>query len=180
MEHVDQLVARLRVASVKEREPLKEALLALARGPDGASVRDHLEGVRRGELLEVQWELEEVLEATAPKKPEAAKPIPPPPPPSPPPEEKPDPNRQLSAKDLVVVYDDPRGLVLHKTKVGDRWFATQFDPRSGQPMTFELSPAEVEQVKKQFAGSPYWVVGSGVTPPPKAPPKAPLKPGGAR
>lgn len=174
MEEVDRLVARLRSASFKERDPIKEELLALARGPSGASVRDHLEAVRRGELLEVQWEIEEVLEATAPKKAEAPKA--PEPPPPPPPEEKPDPNRPLTAKDLVVVYDDPRGLVLHKTKVGDRWFATQFDPRTGQPMTFELSPPEIEQVKKQFAGSPYWVVGSGVTPPAKPAPK----PGGAR
>lgn len=173
MEEVDRLVARLRSASFKERDSIKEELLALARGPSGASVREHLEAVRRGELLEVQWEIEEVLEATAPKKAEPPKP---PAPPPPPPEEQPDPNRPLSAKDLVVVYDDPRGVVLHKTRVGDRWFATQFDPRTGQPMTFELSRAEIEQVKQQFAGSPYWVLGAGVTPPARPTPK----PGGAR
>jgi hypothetical protein len=43
--------------------------------------------------------------------------------------------------------------------VGDRWFATQVDPRSGQPQTFELHASEVSQLKMQLMGSPYWVTG---------------------
>ncbi|MFZ5482433.1 MAG: hypothetical protein ACOZNI_37065 [Myxococcota bacterium] len=173
MQEVDALVSRLRKAGYNEREPVKQELLALARGPEGAKVREHLESVKRGELLEIQWEIEEVIDATAPKKPEAPKKqeaAPPPPPPE-------DPNRPLTAKDLVLVYDDPRGLMLHKAKVGERWFATQFDPRSGQPQTFELHPQEIAQLKAQLQGSPYWVIGAaGAAPPAAAPPgKAPAR-----
>ncbi|MES2641677.1 MAG: hypothetical protein V4850_19450 [Myxococcota bacterium] len=157
MEEVDKLVAALRSASYKEREPIKAQLIALAQGPNGRAVRDHLDTTRRGDLLEVQWELEEVLDATAPPKAEEPKKAVEAPPPAEPAE---DANRPLTAKDLVVVYDDPRGLMLHKAKVGDRWFATQFDPKSGQPQTFELHPTEIAQLKTQLAGSPYWVIGA--------------------
>lgn len=173
MEEVDKLIAALRKASYKEREPIKEQLLALARGPDGSAVRSHLDNAKRGELLEVQWEIEEVVDATTPKKAEPPKKVEPPPAP----EAPPDPNKPITQKDLTLVYDDPRGLILHKTKVGDRWFATQVDPRTGQPQTFELHPQEVTQLKTQLAGSPYWVVGSGVVPvaapPPRPPPGRP-------
>lgn len=171
MELVDTLVARLRAASYAEREAIKEEMVAAIRGPGGPAVREAIESARKGELLEVQWELEEVLEMTAPPKPVADAPAAPPPPPEPPP----DPNRPLSAKDLTLVYDDPRGLLLHKSKVGERWFATQVDPRTRQPQTFELHPEEVEGLKAKLAGSPYWVVGGGAldAAPAGAPPKRP-------
>ncbi len=159
MQEVDRLIEALRKATYKEREPLKAQLLELARGPQGAAVRDHIENAKRGEVLEVQWELEEIVEATAPKKPEAPPKKVAEPPPAP--EAPADANRPLTQKDLVLVYDDPRGLMLHKSKVGDRWFATQFDPRTGQPQTFELHPQEIAQLKTQLAGSPYWVIGAG-------------------
>lgn len=171
MEEVDRLVALLRSASYSAREPLKQQLIALAGGENGARVREHLEAAKRGELLELQWEIEEVIEATAPK-------VEPPPKPKeePKPEVKEDPNRPLTSKDLTLIYDDPRGLVLHKTKAGpERWFATQFDPQSGQPQTFELQPAEIAQLKQQLAGSPHWVLGSGVI---AAPGPLPVRPPG--
>ena len=155
MELVTSLVARLRTAPYNDREAIKAEMLAAIAGPDGKAVREAHESAKRGELLEVQWELEEVLEATAPAKPAAA---PPPPPPEPPPEPA-DPNRPLTAKDLTLVYDDPRGLLLHKSKVGERWFATQVDPQTRQPQTFELHAQEIAQLQKQLAGSPHWVLG---------------------
>jgi hypothetical protein len=176
MQEVDGLVAALRNATLAGREEIKAKLLAMARGPSAAAVRDALDNARRGELLEVQWEIEEVLEATAPAKPAVAAAPPPPPPPPP---EAPDPTKPISAKDLVLVYDDPRGLVLHKSKVGDRWFATQVDPRTGQPQTFELYAQEIQQLKGQLAGSPYWVIGSGgVAPVGAGAGKAPARPPG--
>ena len=164
MESVDTMVARLRGASYSEREAIKAEMIAAIHAEGGGAFRDALDSARKGELLEVQWEIEEVLEATAVKRPEE------PAAPPPPKEEPPDPNRPLTSKDLVVVYDDPRGLMLHKSKVGDRWFATQVDPRTGQPQTFELRPQEVEGVKQQLAGSPYWVVGGGALSTPAGPP----------
>jgi hypothetical protein len=50
---------------------------------------------------------------------------------------------------------------VHKSKVGDRWFLTQIDPRTYQPQTFELRPEEVSQLKIQLQGSPFWVPGMG-------------------
>lgn len=154
---VDALISRLRKAVNSDPEPVKEELTALATGPDGSRVREHLESLMGGELLPVQWEIEEVLEASAPKaeEPEAA------PEPEPEPEEEEDdPNRPLTSADLNLVYDDPRGLMLHKTKKGDRWFATQVDQRTGQPQTFELHPQEIQQLQQQLAGSPYWLIGA--------------------
>lgn len=177
MEEVDRLVAALRQAPWDARDPIKQELQARASGPEGAKVREHLENVKRGELLEVQWEIEEVLEAVMPKKAEPPKKEPP----AAPPEAPPDPNRPLTAKDLVLAYDDPRGLLLHKTKSGpERWFATQADPRTGQPQTFELHAQEIAQLKGQLANSPYWVIGAqgGVSPIAAAPKPAPGKPPG--
>lgn len=171
MEEVDRLVAALRQAPWDAREPIKKDLQARAAGPAGAKVREHLENLKRGELLEVQWEIEEVLEAVTPKQAEPPKKEAP----APPPEAPPDPNRPLTAKDLVLAYDDPRGLLLHKTKAGpERWFATQADPRTGQPQTFELHAQEIAQLKGQLANSPYWVIGVQGAGPTVAAAKPPL------
>lgn len=169
MEAVEKLVASMRKAEPEEREALKAELVALASGPDAVLAREAIENCKRGELLEVQWELEEVLEVTAPKKVEKKVEAPKKE------EPKEDPNRPLTAKDLVLVYDDPRGIMLHKAKVGERWFLTQVNPRTGQPQTMELMPQEVAQVKAQLEGSPYWVIGSGASSAP-APAPAPTRP----
>lgn len=157
MEAVTTLIQRLRKADEAGRDEIKKELATLLRGPDAASARDAVETAMKGELLEVQWELEEVLEETAPKKPAPATP----PKPEPEKPQAPQPGKQISAADLTLMYDDPRGLMLYKTKVGDRWFATQVDPRTGQPQTFELHPEEIKQVKAQLQNSPYWVLGGG-------------------
>ena len=155
MESVDTLVKALREAGHGDREGIKADLIALATGTQGTSVVDHLSTLKRGELLETQWEIEEVIEAAAPPPAE--------PEPEPEPEEEAgaaDPTQQLTAADLQLVYDDPRGLMLHKSKVGDRWFLTQMDPRTQQPQTFELQKQEIDQLKVQLKGSPYWLIGS--------------------
>lgn len=152
---IAEQVERLRSVSWKEREAVREAIGAIAvQVQDRVAMRDHLEEVQRGLGLELRWEIDAVLELLAEPPPE--------------PEEEPeaeeeeeDPNRQLSASDLDLVYHDPRGLLLYKSKRGERWFATQADPMTGQPQTFELPPEQVDQVKAQLAGSPYWVLGAG-------------------
>jgi hypothetical protein len=166
MDAVDQLISTLRGATFGERPSIKAQILALAKAEKGVSVREHLDTIKRGELLEIQWEIEDILAESAP--------------PAPPPVEEPeaiddaeetepttdsesepiDPNAPLTAADLDMVYDDPRGLMLHKSKVGDRWFATQVDPQTGQPQTFELHAQELEQIKEQLHGSPYWRLGN--------------------
>jgi hypothetical protein len=159
MQAVEDLIVKIReyapdASREAELEEAKAALLELAQGPGGGNVRGHIDGALKGELLEVRWELEEVLEASAPAPAEA--PAPPQPEAAPEPEPEPDPEDEL-----VMVYDDPRGLVLHRTRDGSRWFATQLDPNTGQPQTFELPPHQIEAVQQQLAGSPYWVLASG-------------------
>ncbi len=152
MDRIEQLVVSLRGASPSERSAILEELRQLCTGPQGAEARSRLERLARGEVLEIQWELEELLEEVTPK---PAKPAEPPPPKEePPPESK-------GSDQLELVYDDPRGLMLHRTRDGSRWFATQVDPRTGQPQTFEIPPSQVAQVQAQLAGSPYWVLGKG-------------------
>ena len=148
-QEVATVVARFRRADDERLAAARAALTALLTGENGETVRGIGEKVVRGELLEVQWEVEEVLDETAPASTE--------------PEPEPEPDRPLTAADLMTVYEDPRGLVLYKTKVGDRWFATQMDPRTGQPQTFELRSHEVSQLRMQLQGSPYWVVDPATT-----------------
>ena len=165
MDAIDQLIANLRDAAFADRPQIKSKLLSLATSDQGAEVREHLESIKRGELLEIQWEIDDVLEESAPP---PAAPIEEPEDTSdaeegdPTTESEPesaDPEGALTAADLDMVYDDPRGFMLHKSKVGDRWFATQVDPRTGQPQTFELHAHEIEQIKGQLQGSPYWRIG---------------------
>jgi hypothetical protein len=154
---LEDIVARLRRAGWKEREGIKEELMALAKqfpvgAPETSKLREWLENARKELSLEARWEVDEVIEAITPPPAAAA---------TEPPKEVEDPNRPLSMSDLNLVYDDPRGLMLYKSKKGERWFATQVDPMSGRPQTFELRAQEITQLKTQLEGSPYWVLGSG-------------------
>lgn len=145
------LVAELRSGSTQAGAALRE----LCTGDPGERARGLLETAMKGELLETRWELEDILDETRPKKaPEPAAKAPEP--------AAPPPKKTLTAADLDLVYDDPRGLMLHKSKVGDRWFATQVDPQTRQPQTFELHPSEVSQLRMQLHGSPYWLPGAGL------------------
>jgi len=152
MHEIDQEVMRLVDASWDEREAAKAALLALALAhSDRAAVCTRLEEVKRTiDSLEVRWELDEVIEALQPE-----------PEPEPEPEEAEEEGAQDDAEsDFVLVYDDPRGLLLHKSRTGDRWLLTQPDPYTGQPATVPISPEQLSQVKAQLRGSPYWVLGA--------------------
>ena len=165
MDAIDQLIAKLRTANFADRSGIKSQLLALATSDDASVVREHLESIKRGELLEIQWEIDDILEESAPA---PIEPIEEPEVESTAEEvdttteseaEAADPNAALTAADLDMVYDDPRRFMLHKSKVGERWFATQVDPQTGQPQTFELHAHEIEQIKGQLQGSPYWRIG---------------------
>jgi hypothetical protein len=61
--------------------------------------------------------------------------------------------------DMELVYKDPRGLILHKSKNSNRWSVTQLDPKTGQSDTFELQAPEIKDLTFQLARSPYWLPG---------------------
>ncbi|MBT3221586.1 MAG: hypothetical protein HN348_21100 [Proteobacteria bacterium] len=153
IEKMDAIIARLRQADWKTREAIKNELLELVKSaPNRPAVESQLQAVRPTLPLELRWDIDEILEVLNPPKQEVDEE---------PEEEVADPNAPLTASDLNVVYDDPRGVLLHKSKKGDRYFLTQRDPQTGQPQTFELHQQEVDQIKGQLKGSPYWVIGSG-------------------
>ena len=162
MEAINTLIDALRTARHDARSSIKNELIALAKGDEGSEVREHLENLKRGELLEIQWEIDDVLDESAPTpvEPPTVESEPEPEQPADEAPEAPDQQERLTAADLDMVYDDPRGFMLHKSKVGDRWFATQVDPSTGMPQTFELHAQEIEQLKAQLQGSPYWRLGS--------------------
>jgi len=160
IELLNEIIQRLGKAGWKERDPIKEELLQLLQRSERATaLLETLDNLRRELTLEVRWEVDEVIEALRPAEPEVVdeeeeeeEPVD---------EKQEDPNQQLSMSDLVMVYDDPRGLVLYRAKVGERWFAAQPDPMTGRPRMFELRNEEITQLKQQLAGSPYWMMGTG-------------------
>lgn len=151
---LEGLIAELRAAGWKEREAVKERLLATCQAHPGPVATEYLEGVRRDLPLEVRWEVDEVLEALAPP--------PAPEEPEEPEEEAPPDDGRLRMSDLKCVYEDPRGLALFTDKPGARWFLQQLDPYTGQPVMQEIPAEQIPAVKAQLKGSPYWRLGSGV------------------
>lgn len=149
MEPIDALIAKLRDTDDDDvRDEIKDAMVAYAEQHSKSEVREHLESAMKEELLEVQWELEEVIETLSPPKKQ----------PEPEPEEEDDPaERALRPSEIELVYNDPRGIRLYKSKVDDRWVVSQIDPRIGQPVTYELPGTEAANIKAQLAGSPYWL-----------------------
>ena len=162
MDEIESLIAELQGASADRKAEVYGALEQWCVSDNAQEARSAIEKYARSQILTIQWELEEILERTAPEpvaapeEPEAEEPE------TPEPEEG-DTSQGLSAADVEMVYEDPRGLILHRTKTGDRWLATQMDPRTGQPQTFELHPQEIDQLKVQLAQSPYWVLGKKPT-----------------
>lgn len=150
------LLERLAAVSWKERESVKTELQTAAeQSGDRTGVIRLLEEAKRGMGLELRWEVEEIIEALTPH------PVVEEVPPAPPEEvvEEDALDRPLSYADLVAVYEDPRGFALHRTKNSKRWFATQLDPATRQPQTFEITTEEADQLKARLGNSPYWVVG---------------------
>ena len=148
---IDERVRAMADADSASRERIRDELIALARAfPDPGPVISHLEQAKRGiPSLEARWEVDEVIEAITP--------------PPEPVEEEPEeaaPTGPLRAEDLELVYDDPRGIRLFKTKVGERWVLSQVDPRTMQSQSQELHPSEVDHLRMQLMGSPYWVKGA--------------------
>ncbi|MEM1416717.1 MAG: hypothetical protein AAGH15_17600 [Myxococcota bacterium] len=159
-------------------------LHAMLNGPLAGPARHLLEAAARRERLEFQWKLEELLDATAAPSERAAKEAA---------QKKADAAEQkavedaeaelqkakeareaqaatpLRPEDLVPIYEDPRGIVIHRHIADGRWVLTQINPMTGQPQSVELSEAQKTQVRAELAGSPYWLEGAGAAPAEPAP-----------
>ena len=162
-ETVSEILRRVRHERDLWDEGIAE-LKALVTGAQKGVARHVVEEATRRERLELQWKLEEMLEATAPPPPPAAEK-------KPEPEPEPDAEDEgaeeddgsarvvapLRPEDLVPIYEDPRGLLIHEHAIDGRWILTQVNPSTGQPQSMELSGPQRAQVKQELADSPYWV-----------------------
>ena len=158
VEAIQELIAEIQGADPSRQEEIYAALEAMCLGENSQDAMDQIEKQARSQVLTIQWALEELVERCTPETKEVSEPAEE----APPTEEAPpqeDPNAPLTAADVDVVFQDPRGLILYRTKDGKRWLATQVDPRTGQPQSFEIPPHEVADLKLQLANSPYWVLG---------------------
>ncbi len=157
----DYIASLLRAARHDEAHwpALTTALTTLLTGDLSSISRELLTEAARKERLDFQWTLDEVLESTAPEAPEPVAPPAPEPEPEPEPAEEPQAPTPgpVTPEDLQVIYDDPRGIMIHEHLTDQRWFLTQINPNTGQPQTAELSEMHKVQVRSELMGSPYWV-----------------------
>jgi len=144
VELIEERVRALSKATPEEKTAILSELKQLCMGENGDTAIDKIERTARSQILTVQWDLEELIELVRP--------------PAPPPAEEPEEESEDEDEDsdMRMVYNDPRGLVLHCNQDGSRWLATQMDPRTRMPQTFELQQEEISRIKMQLAGSPHW------------------------
>ena len=144
-EQYKTLISELKTASVNRQDAICEELLAIGQS-DPATAASLLTELVKFERLSIQWLIEEVVEQLVPPSEESE-------------EEVDDPStRPLRSSELELVYDDPRGIRLYRSKVDDRWMLIQIDPQSGMPMQQELQAEQATPILRQLAGSPYWLV----------------------
>ena len=120
LDAIEQLIAEIQGADPSRQEEIYAALEELCLSDDSQTAIDLVEKLARSQVLTIQWALEELIERCTPE-PEPVAPVesekdeatqdekvP----------EQEDPNAPLTAADVDVVYQDPRGLVLYRTKDG--------------------------------------------------------------
>ena len=146
-EQIQAIVESFRSADDSQYESLRNQLVEIAQAYGVSNMVTFLESAKRAERLEVQWELEDVIDILEPPKQDKK-----------PDDDEDDPaGRHLRMSELELVYNDPRGIRLFKSKVDDRWMLMQLDPRSGQMMQQELNAEQGAHITSQLGGSPYWL-----------------------
>ena len=120
-------------------EEAKEKLLTLADSIGKNTLYNYLESAKKTELLPVQWEIEDVMDALIPPKEEKQ-------------EDDDDPTkRELRQSELELVAQTPQGIFLYKSKVDTRWVVMQVNPYTGQLMgRRELPNEEGEKIFSQL------------------------------
>ena len=119
-------------------ENAKEQLVQLAESENKSDVVSALETQKRREILLVQWELEEVLNILNPPKEDVV-------------EDEDDPSkRQLRMSELELVHQDPRGLMLYRSKVDDRWVVIQVEPYTRQMMRNDITAEQGQNLYQQL------------------------------
>lgn len=122
-------------------EEAKNELLKLADSIGKNTLYNYLESAKKTELLPVQWEIEDVMDALIPPKTEKE-------------DEDDDPTkRELRQSELELVGQTPNGIFLYKSKVDTRWVVMQIDPYTGRLLgRRELPHEEGERLFNQLKG----------------------------
>jgi len=143
-EKIRDLVVQLRSDDDDQIELAKEMLIKLGESSGKNTVYNHLESLKRSEVLTVQWEIEEVMETLIPPKVEQQA------------EEEDDPSkRQLRLSELELVAQHPQaGVVLYKSKVDSRWVFMQRDPYTGQMRRQDITKEQGESLLQRLQ-SPF-------------------------
>ena len=142
-EKIQALIALIRSEDDDVIEEGKNGLLILAEEVGVHAVFNHLESVKRSEVLLVQWEIEEVMDLLVPPKVEEKK------------DNQDDPTkRALRLSELELKVQHPSGIALYKSKVDTRWVLMQMDPYTRQVMRQDLTPEQGESVMQKLQ-SPF-------------------------
>ena len=143
-EKIQGLIVLLRSDDDDQVEKAKAELLSLGEASGKKAVYNYLESLKRTEVLTVQWEIEEVMEALIPPKEELNA------------EEDDDPTkRQLRLSELELVAQHPQaGIALYRSKVDPRWVFMQRDPYTGQMMRQDITEEQAQGLLKRLQ-SPF-------------------------
>ena len=140
-EKIQEYILIFRSEDDDEIEVAKEELLRLAETIGKNTLYNYLETAKKTELLPVQWEIEDVMDALVPPKEDKQ-------------EDEDDPTqRELRQSELELVAQTPQGIFLYKSKVDTRWVVMQINPYTGQLMgRRELPKEEGEKIFVQIKG----------------------------
>ena len=119
-------------------ENAKAQLVQMANTENKSDLVSAIETQKRREILLVQWELEEVLNTLNPPKEDVVEVVD-------------DPSkRQLRMSELELVHQDPRGVMLYRSKVDDRWVVVQVDPYTRQMVRNEITAEQGQNIFQQL------------------------------
>jgi hypothetical protein len=59
---------------------------------------------------------------------------------------------------LMVVYNDPKRLIIQSNMVGSRWLATVVNPKTGKKKTHDLPLSYIPEMMKKLEQSPFWLL----------------------
>lgn len=140
-EKIQEYILIFRSEDDDKIEVAKERLLNLADKIGKNTLYNYLESAKKTELLPVQWEIEDVMDALIPPKEKKQ-------------EDDDDPTkRELRQSEIELVAQTPQGIFLYKSKVDTRWVVMQVNPYTGQLMgRRELPKEEGERILTQLKG----------------------------
>ena len=142
---IQEFLVDLRTEEDDKVSAITTKVLTLAETAGINTVHNHLDSIKKEEVLTVQWIIEDIMEELIPPTNEVEE------------EEEDDPTkRELRESELQMMAQVPQqGLVLFKSKVDTRWVLMQIDPYTGQLMgKQELDDQKGQEIFQKMNGGP--------------------------